>query len=76
MTRPSLRANGSRERAPDDRLREAIQEAEQSLDCFVALLLAMTKGASRKLARQEKLPQRLRRHVRIFFGQEVTGIDR
>jgi hypothetical protein len=32
---PSLRANGSRERAPDDRLREAIQR-RQELDCFVA----------------------------------------
>src|SRR6266436_8769303 len=27
--RPSLRANGSRERAPDDRLREAIHRAAQ-----------------------------------------------
>jgi hypothetical protein len=35
---PSLRANGSRERAPDDRLREAIQHCiiEKELDCFVA----------------------------------------
>src|SRR5262249_15574049 len=35
---PSLRANGSRERAPDDRLREAIQNCirEEGLDCFVA----------------------------------------
>src|ERR1700730_2245460 len=38
---PSLRANGSRERAPDDRLREAIQLLD-GMDCFVALLLAMT----------------------------------
>ena len=40
----SLRANGSRERAPDDRLREAIQKfiRGSSLDCFVAALLAMT----------------------------------
>ena len=35
--RPSLRADGSRERAPDDRLREAIQSGrEKILDCFVA----------------------------------------
>jgi hypothetical protein len=32
----SLRANGSRERAPDDRLREAIQRHKRSLDYFVA----------------------------------------
>jgi hypothetical protein len=32
----SLRANGSRECAPDDRLREAIQNLQQLLDCFVA----------------------------------------
>ena len=32
----SLRANGSRECAPDDRLREAIQSPEYRLDCFVA----------------------------------------
>jgi hypothetical protein len=41
---PSLRANGSRECAPDDRLREAIQRLHRRLDCFVAWLLAMTKG--------------------------------
>jgi hypothetical protein len=46
---PSLRANGSRECAPDDRLREAIQSHAQGLDCFVALVLAMTE--SRKEAR-------------------------
>jgi hypothetical protein len=34
---PSLRATGSRECAPDDRLSEAIhQAASQDLDCFVA----------------------------------------
>src|SRR5207253_8932403 len=32
----SLRANGSRERAPDDRLREAIQSKAAGVDCFVA----------------------------------------
>jgi len=40
----SLRANGSRECAPDDRLREAIQSREGNLDCFVASLLAMTRS--------------------------------
>jgi hypothetical protein len=49
----SLRANGSRERAPDDRLREAIQGFKKdwiassfalraSADAVVASLLAMT----------------------------------
>jgi hypothetical protein len=40
-----LRATGSRECAPDDRLRdEAIHQAEKqvSVYCFVASLLAMT----------------------------------
>jgi hypothetical protein len=42
----SLRANGSRERAPDDRLREASQKLHQErMDCFVALLLAMTRNS-------------------------------
>jgi hypothetical protein len=45
VLRTSLRANGSRECAPDDRLREAIHRADTTvLDCFVALLLAMTLG--------------------------------
>jgi hypothetical protein len=40
----SLRANGSRECARDDRLREAIQRFRGGgLDCFVASLLAMTE---------------------------------
>jgi hypothetical protein len=39
----SLRANGSRERAPDDRLSEAIHsQSNGDMDCFVASLLAMT----------------------------------
>ena len=38
------KASGSRERAPDDRLREAIHSATRGdVDCFVAPLLAMTK---------------------------------
>jgi hypothetical protein len=42
----SLRANGSRECAPDDRLREAIQSQGRRMDCFVASLLAMTEAQS------------------------------
>src|SRR5688572_20232708 len=35
--KPSLRANGSRECAPDDRLREAIHPSVcRAMDCFVA----------------------------------------
>ena len=42
-----MRANGSRECAPEDRLREAIQRPDLArLDCFVASLLAMTGEAS------------------------------
>src|ERR1700750_2135573 len=41
---PSLRANGSRECAPDGRLREAIQSQKTSTDCFVATLPAMESG--------------------------------
>jgi hypothetical protein len=38
-----MRANGSRECAPDDRLREATQsQTKVKMDCFVASLLAMT----------------------------------
>jgi len=45
VVKASLRANGSREGAPDDRLREAIQKLHQErMDCFVALLLAMTRN--------------------------------
>jgi hypothetical protein len=38
---PSLRANGSRERAPDDRLREAIHchLTHGKMDCFAALAM-------------------------------------
>src|ERR1700682_5082021 len=36
----SLRANGSRERAPDDRLREAIHfSARRTMDCFATLAM-------------------------------------
>jgi hypothetical protein len=41
---PSLRANGSRECAPDDKLREAIHgEAKRKLDCFAALAMTVLK---------------------------------
>ena len=40
---PSLRANGPRECAPDDRLSEAIHGSDDAvMDFFVASLLAMT----------------------------------
>src|SRR5579872_7350098 len=43
---PSLQANGSRECAPDDRLREAIHEgAGGQMDCFVASLLVLAQPA-------------------------------
>src|SRR6202011_2844600 len=51
LFKASLRANGSRECAPDDRLREAIQATEKSeMDCFVASLLAMTANAKHAFA--------------------------
>ena len=47
----SLRANGSRECAPDDRLREATQRLrKQELDCFVAeFIIGPAKGRTRWL---------------------------
>jgi hypothetical protein len=39
---PSLRANGSRKRAPDDRLREAIQSSTSLREWIASLALAMT----------------------------------
>src|ERR1700730_1197669 len=42
----SLRANGSRERAPDDGLPEEIQSRRQDWICFVAALLATTEAAT------------------------------
>ena len=51
--RSSLRANGSRECAPDDRLREAIHSRKERLDCFVAALLAMTKGTNSRVNPQQ-----------------------
>jgi len=64
--RPSLRANGSGECAPDDRLREAIYFAtraerriasllryKERMHRFVALLLAMTTTYSFTIPRRE-----------------------
>src|SRR5258708_4110176 len=46
----SLRANGSRECAPDDRLREAIQKCSKELDCFVAeFIIGPAEGRTRWL---------------------------
>jgi hypothetical protein len=50
-----LRANGSRECAPDDRLREAIHHYGGNMDCFVASLLAM-------MVRRARRHRPLRRH--------------
>src|SRR2546422_8088102 len=45
---PSLRANGSRECAPDDKLREAIHKAARKVWIASSLaLLAMTKAPTR-----------------------------
>jgi hypothetical protein len=53
----SLRANGSRECAPDDRLREAIQCSEVRLDCFVAeFIIGPAKGRTRWLLAMTVLP--------------------
>src|SRR5207302_6465323 len=71
LHQPSLRANGSRECAPDDSLREAIHCGnETSVDCFVAepviglaegetrWLLAMTEGAAMTLTPSLRLRRR------------------
>jgi hypothetical protein len=42
IRKPSLRANGSREYAPDDRLREAIQSRKKGWIASSLTLLAMT----------------------------------
>jgi hypothetical protein len=45
-----LRANGSRECAPDDRLREAIHSYKESVYCFVAeLITGPAEGRTRWL---------------------------
>src|SRR4051812_16439739 len=41
-----LRATGSRERAPDDRLREAIHAATKKMDCFAALAMTVETSDS------------------------------
>jgi hypothetical protein len=64
----SLRANGSRECAPDDRLREAIQNFRQILGCFVASLLAMTATTHVAACNAGILPYR-----RFSFGGFFDG---
>src|SRR6266576_5954616 len=43
LLRPSLRANGSRERAPDDRLREAIRRPRRHCERSEAIHLATVR---------------------------------
>ena len=59
---PSLRANGSRECAPDDRLSEAIPLAAKKLDCFVAFA-----------PRNDDLLGRLGRHMRPIPHGRMWG---
>jgi hypothetical protein len=42
-----LRANGSRECAPDDRLREAIHPSVAAMDCFASLAMTVYFGFSK-----------------------------
>jgi hypothetical protein len=54
--KPSLRANGSRECAPDDRLREAIQLWHRKLESWIAssqVLLAMTTRCESAISRPD-----------------------
>jgi hypothetical protein len=69
----SLRANGSRECAPDDRLREAIHRAARSdMDCFRAHAplrkrFAFIEGNDGTVSPSGKSPNsRLALHVKIF----------
>jgi hypothetical protein len=75
-----LRANGSRERAPDDRLREAIHlAAQRKMDCFVASLLAMTydsafsrRDGARVLPETLSLEKRGSRECRVHAAPAVS----
>src|SRR5262249_13017078 len=80
----SLRANGSRECAPDDRLREAIHAAARGeLDCFVAVAprndgkkpagggLHLTPTLRRSFTGQ---PSILRLQSRFIFGNERADL--
>jgi hypothetical protein len=51
-----LRANGARECAPDDRLREAIQKPKQDWIASSLALLAMTPVESQSAAKQDHAP--------------------
>src|SRR5450631_794330 len=72
---PSLRANGSRECVPDDRLREAIQSfyAEEWIASSLALL-AMTTMASRALVRPHQIGEPLEQIVRIARAGRGLGV--
>src|SRR5258706_1764100 len=57
---PSLRANGPRECAPDDRLREAIHLAARQNENWIAwslMLLAMTGSGGMPILRVADLPR-------------------
>jgi hypothetical protein len=61
---PSLRANGSRERAPDDRLREAIQCRKEDWIASSQELLAMT--ATRRVTVNDPRMRKICRDVYQF----------
>src|SRR5664279_1302638 len=64
--KPSLRANGSRERAPDDRLREAIQLASSATNSWIASRRLSSGARSRDpLARNDG--EGSLQHPRLFL---------
>src|SRR5260370_14993987 len=85
--RPSLRATGSRECAPDDRLREAIHlatERKKRIDCFAALAMAVVSRVRVLAARCARVVQKTsapkirgRRECRVLAApaRGLTGND-
>jgi hypothetical protein len=61
----SLRANGSRECAPDDRLRDAIQKARK--EAWIASALALRASADAVVARTPKKKQTPKVLIQIPF---------
>jgi hypothetical protein len=69
---PSLRANGSRECAPDGRLREAIHSAASGqVDCFVASAFARRLDSISELVNMHSndVKARLRDLAECFFRE-------